>query len=173
MNTSPANLEQRLVNKASFAARPIAQAIARSRLIEFGGSWRECSTSSATARRAIAYALFIASSLVLPYASAPGTCGISAIQRPSVSSSVSMTNRKSRLLVLWGGLCSVITSLRCRITDYDAPYGGNGGRRNSISHRIEIASESFTQRIVHAAISSLYSRFSDAKSRMSVSRKRY
>jgi hypothetical protein len=39
--------------------------------------------------------LLTASYLVTPYAKAPGTCEISAIQRPSVSSSVSMVNRKS------------------------------------------------------------------------------
>jgi hypothetical protein len=53
-NESPANFEKRLVNEASFSARPLTHAILRSRLMEFGGFSFECSTSSATDRRAMA-----------------------------------------------------------------------------------------------------------------------
>jgi hypothetical protein len=86
------------------SAGPITHAMARTRLIVLGGSSLDCSTSSATERNAIAYAVAIASCGVAPYAIAPGTSGISAIQRPSVSRSVCMLNRKSRLLVPCGGL---------------------------------------------------------------------
>lgn len=85
---NPTNLKQGFIDKTGLGARPLGHAIARSRLIEFGGPSVECSTSSAIDRSAIAYALLTASSLVTPYAKAPGTCEISAIQRPSVSSSI-------------------------------------------------------------------------------------
>jgi hypothetical protein len=103
---SPADFEQCSINDSSLGARPLAHAILRSRLIVVGGASSECSTSSAIDRSAIAYALLTASSFVAPYANAPGTCGISAIQRPSVSSSVSTMNRKSWLPVPCGGLRS-------------------------------------------------------------------
>lgn len=109
---SPADLEKRLIYEAGLGAWPLAHAILRSTLIELGGSSVECSTSSATERSAMAYALFTASSLVLPYANAPGTCEISAIHRPSVSSSVSIMNRKSWLQVPCGSLRSELISVR-------------------------------------------------------------
>jgi len=107
----PSDTDKRSVHDPRFSTGPLTHAMARSSLM-FGGSSSEFSTSSATARSAIAYALFIASSLVLPYASAPGISGISAIQRPSVSCSSSTLNRKSWLLVLRGGLDPIITMLR-------------------------------------------------------------
>jgi hypothetical protein len=51
-----------------------------------------CSIWSANARSARASTLAMASFLVVPYAMAPGRFGISAIQRPSTSRSVSMRN---------------------------------------------------------------------------------
>jgi hypothetical protein len=75
---------------------PFAQAGMWRTLIESGMSL-DCSTSSAMAYRANAYAFAFASWTVVPYANAPGTSGISAIQRPSVSRSISNWNRKSRL----------------------------------------------------------------------------
>lgn len=93
----PTDFEKCPVYEAAFGPRPLTHAIACSRRIEFGGSSRECSTSSATDLSAMAYALLMASSLVSPYANAPGTSEISAIQRPSVSRSVSMVNCKSWL----------------------------------------------------------------------------
>jgi hypothetical protein len=108
----PTNFEKRLVYEAGLSAWPLAHAILRSTLMELGGSSLECSTSSATERSAMAYALLTASSLVSPYANAPGTCGISAIQRPSVSRSVSMMNRKSWLLVPCGSLRSELILVR-------------------------------------------------------------
>jgi hypothetical protein len=120
----PSDTNKCPVNESSFGARPLAHAMARS-LIEVGGSSSEFSTSSATARSAIAYALLIASSLLFPYASAPGTSGISAIHRPSVSRSISMLNCKS-LLVLRGGFAPVVTIwLGCPKASPVAPYQGN------------------------------------------------
>lgn len=62
----PTDFEKCFVYNASLSAGPLAHAIWRSRLIEFGGASCECSTSSATERSAMAYALLIASSFVLP-----------------------------------------------------------------------------------------------------------
>jgi hypothetical protein len=138
---NPTDFEQGSIDETGLGARPLTHAIARSRLIEFGGSAVECSTSSATERKAMAYALLTASSLVTPYAKAPGTCEISAIHRPSVSCSVSMVNRKSWLPALRGGLCPVITPVRCPIIDYVACYIGNSND-GSIPRCSEIASES-------------------------------
>src|SRR6266700_561987 len=96
-NDTPPIANERAEYDFSFVARPLAQAEILRTLIESGMSF-DFSTSSATAYNASAYAFALASSTVVPYAIAPGTSGISAIQRPSVSRSISNWNRKSRLL---------------------------------------------------------------------------
>jgi hypothetical protein len=98
-------------------------------LIESGMSF-DFSTSSATAYNARAYAFALASSTVVPYAIAPGTSGISAIHRPSVSRSISNWNRKSRLLTLLCGFFQADMPLRCSITGSDAHYWSNFRGRN-------------------------------------------
>ena len=96
VNRLPPDLYQRRIYAAGRSAGPRAQAIARCRkLMDSGGSSCDFSTSSASARSAIAVAFAHASCSVMPYASAPATSGISAIQRPSSSRSVSILNRKS------------------------------------------------------------------------------
>ncbi len=118
---APSYSEKCLANDAGPGAGPPAHAMARTKLIVFGGSSLDCSTSSATARSAIAYALTAASCRVAPYAIAPGISGISAIQRPSVSRSVCMLNRKSRLLVPCAGLRGeVFTVIGCNINRFAA-----------------------------------------------------
>ena len=83
--------------------RPLTQAETVRTLIDSGMSL-DFSTSSAIAYSASAYAFALASSSDDPYAMAPGTSGISAIHRPSVSRSISKLNRTWRLLSLSGGL---------------------------------------------------------------------
>jgi hypothetical protein len=121
----PADSKQGLVDAGSFRARPYAHAMAREKLIDVGGSSLQFSTSSATTRRAIAYAFTTASCGVSPYAIAPGISGISAIHRPSVSRSVCTLNRKSGLLVPRGGLRSVSTSIGCLRIVSGARYEGH------------------------------------------------
>ena|ERR1700680_189360 len=106
-NNHPSFANQRSKDNSRLRTAPFAQAGTWRTLIEFGMSL-ECSTSSAIEYKANAYAFAFASSTVVPYAIAPGTSGISAIQRPSVSRSISNWNRKSRLLALNGGSRSVI-----------------------------------------------------------------
>ena len=165
MDRFPTDLDERLIYEAGPSAGPLTHAIARSlKLIEFGGCSCEFSTSSASARNAIADALEIASCSVMPYANAPGTSGISAIQRPSTSCSVSMLNRKSWLLVLYGGLRSVVTLVGCSIMDLDAAL------RRSFFCNVSNLGEAYAtfwyspiklcQRI-QAAVNSLYSGFSE------------
>jgi hypothetical protein len=103
----PAISHKRTEDNICLRARPRSQAGMRRILIESGISL-DFSTSSATAYSARAYALAFASSWVSPYAIAPGTSGISAIQRPSSSRSISNWNRKSRLLTLLGGFRSLM-----------------------------------------------------------------
>lgn len=104
---APAFSQKRTEDNICFSAWPLTQAGMRRILIESGMSL-DFSTSSATAYRASAYAFALASSTVVPYAIAPGTSGISAIQRPSSSCSISNWNRKSRLLTPTGGLRSLM-----------------------------------------------------------------
>jgi hypothetical protein len=112
MNRLPADLHKRLIYTAGPGAGPCAHAIARCRKLMDSKASCDFSTSSASARKAIAVAFAHASCSVMPYASAPGTSGISAIQRPSSSSSVSMLNCKSWLLTAHGGFRSAVTSNR-------------------------------------------------------------
>src|SRR5579863_5821008 len=128
----PSLAKQGFVHSTRFSARPDAHAIARVKLIDEGGSSSQCSTLSATARNAIAYAFTIASCLSPPYAIAPGTSGISAIHRPSFSRSISMLNRKSWLPIPCGGLRSVITHIRCHITELGSCDRGHLERRGNI-----------------------------------------
>lgn len=115
----PAVAKQRSFYQLGFCARPLAQADAEGTEIESGMSF-DFSTSSATACKARAYALALASSTVVPYASAPGTTGISAIHRPSSSRSITNSNRKSRLLTDVDGLLPDGMTLGCVIADFDA-----------------------------------------------------
>ncbi len=85
-NDRPSVTEKCAEHKLGFCAGPLTQADAGRTLIESGMSL-DFSTSSATAYNASAYAFALASSTVVPYAIAPGTSGISAIHRPSVSRS--------------------------------------------------------------------------------------
>jgi hypothetical protein len=114
-NYDPPFANQRPKYDARLRTAPFAQAGMWRTLIESGMSL-ECSTSSAIAYKANAYAFAFASSTVVPYAIAPGTSGISAIQRPSVSRSISNWNRKSRLL---GGSRSLI-QIECAANRYVA-----------------------------------------------------
>jgi len=107
----------------SLGAGPLGQAGTGEITIE-SGMFLDFSTSSATAYRARAYAFAFASSTVAPYAKAPAISGISAIQRPSVSRSISNWNRKSRLLTLFCGLRSLIEFLGCAIERLIACYRG-------------------------------------------------
>jgi hypothetical protein len=101
-NDAPTFAHQSAQDNPRLRAAPLAHAEAGAILIE-SGIFLDFSTSSAIAYSASAYAFARASSLDAPYASAPGTSGISAIQRPSASRSISNWNRKSRLLALLGG----------------------------------------------------------------------
>jgi hypothetical protein len=121
---SPTLSEECSAHDLGLRARPVAQADTGRTLIESGISF-DFSTSSAMAYNASAYAFALASSIVLPYAIAPGTSGISAIHRPSLSRSISNWNRKSRLLTLVGDFLPVSISLRCCILAADARYGRN------------------------------------------------
>src|SRR5690242_10635669 len=87
-NDRPTFSAQRLQDTGRLGAAPLVQAGILRTLIESGMS-RDFSTSSAMAYKASANAFACASWMVLPYAMAPGTSGISAIQRPSVSCSIS------------------------------------------------------------------------------------
>src|SRR6185312_2520320 len=70
--------------------------------------------------------------MVSPYAIAPGTIGISAIHRPSVSRSISNWNRNSRLLTLEDGFLSGMT-LRCALAYSNAHYASNCERTQHIT----------------------------------------
>src|SRR5208282_4395610 len=104
--------------------RPLPQAETVRILIDSGMSL-DFSTSSAIAYSANAYAFAFASPSDDPYAMAPGTSGISAIQRPSVSRSTSKLNRTWRLLSLAGGLRFVMASTDYSTSHWDAHYPGN------------------------------------------------
>ena len=107
----PAYFLQRFQDTTGPGAGPSAHA--QTSLMDLG-TRLEFSTSSAMDRKARAYALDLASSSVFPYANAPGISGISAIQRPSASRSVSILNRKSWLLKLCGGLRAGIRIVKMR-----------------------------------------------------------
>jgi len=104
--------------------RPLAQAEMVRMLIDSGMSL-DFSTSSAIAYSARAYAFALASSADDPYAMAPGTSGISAIQRPSASRSTSKLNRTWRVLSLAGSLRFVMVFTACSAVRPDAHYTGN------------------------------------------------
>ena len=106
-NDLPTVPQQGPENEFGLGGAPFTQAEIGKMLIE-SGIFFDFSTSSAMAYSANAYAFALASSSVSPYAKAPGTSGISAIQRPSSSRSISNWNRKSRLLRLLDGLRSLM-----------------------------------------------------------------
>jgi hypothetical protein len=126
-NYGPTFSEEGPLDYFRLGTAPLAQADIGRILIESGMSL-DFSTSSAIAYSASAYAFAFASSSDDPYAMAPGTSGISAIQRPSVSRSISKLNRTWRLLSLCGGFLFVMASKECPMGHLDAHYAGNGGR---------------------------------------------
>jgi hypothetical protein len=104
--------------------RPLTQAETVRILMDSGMSL-DFSTSSAIAYSANAYAFAFASPSDDPYARAPGTSGISAIHRPSVSRSTSKLNRTWRLLSLPGGLRFFMWSTDYSTNRWGAHYPGN------------------------------------------------
>src|SRR5271163_4912203 len=98
-NDRPTFSEKCRLHCFCLGTRPLAQAEMVRMLIDSGMSL-DFSTSSAIAYSARAYAFALASSADDPYAIAPGTSGISAIHRPSVSLSTSKLNRTCRVLSL-------------------------------------------------------------------------
>jgi hypothetical protein len=124
----PPNLKKSLEGMFRLHAAPVTQAETQSSLIE-RGTFSEFSTSSAMARSASAYAFLLASSSVCPYTITPGTAGISAIQRPSSSRSVSIFQCTSSLLTLAGGFLWDITFIGCRKTESVACDRGHKGKR--------------------------------------------
>jgi hypothetical protein len=164
MDRLPSDFYERLVYAAGPSTGPVAHAIARCRkLMELGISSCDFSTSSATARNAIAYALLMASRSVMPYAIAPGTSGTSAIQRPSSSRSVSMLNRKSWLLTPHGSLRLSVTRIGCPTIAFVACDRGHWQFQNGTEKHNPVcaAYTSKLSRFRHAVVNSLYSRFSD------------
>jgi hypothetical protein len=140
-NHGPTFSEKCTLHYFCLGTRPLAQAETVRTLIDSGMSL-DFSTSSAIAYSASAYAFALASSSDDPYAMAPGTSGISAIHRPSVSRSISKLNRTWRLLSFPGGLRLFMASTDCSIRHLDAHYIGNVGTNRS---RILLSSFSIYQ----------------------------
>src|ERR1700728_1857575 len=124
----PANFEKGFEGLLRLHAGPQRQAETQSSVIE-RGTFSEFSTSSAMTRKANAYAFRLASSSVFPYTITPGTAGISAIHRPSSSSSVSIFQCTSSLLMLAGGFLWDVTFIGCRQGDFVARDRGHGGNK--------------------------------------------
>jgi hypothetical protein len=133
-NNNPPFADQCAKNDSRLRTAPFAQAGMWRTQIESGMSF-ECSTSSAIAYRASAYAFAFASSTVAPYANAPGTSGISAIQRPSVSRSTSNWNRKSRFLGSSWSLIRIGCALNKRVAR-DEGHGHNKRKNTAHFHAI-------------------------------------
>jgi hypothetical protein len=87
----PTETKQSAIDFSRFRARPVAQrALAKETLNSRVGDDLARSIRSARTRRARALTERTASCLVLPYTITPGRVGISAIQRPSASRSISI-----------------------------------------------------------------------------------
>jgi len=100
---SPADADQRTIHATGFAARPVAH----EKRMDLGGFFA-CSVRSARTRKANAVTATSASRRVSPYTITPGSSGISASHRPSVSCSKTML----RDSVAESGGCGAVAIVR-------------------------------------------------------------